>query len=318
MITSKEKSKPMNYFTHTVYILTEQNEKYRQLLEQSQLPDLKITDSPHEATILLASPPLAAQRLADFPKLQWLQSIYAGVDALQKVKISQNCQVTNVKGIFGQQIAEYVLGNSIAFYRHFSTYQQQQQNKHWQPHSYESLNNKVMVILGTGSIACHLAKVAQVFGLEVIGINRSGIPPKDSPFSQVFHVQELKLALNNANILVNTLPATSETQDLIDIRILKECQDTVLFNVGRGSVLKEQELLHALDIGHIAHAFLDVFRHEPLKPEDVLWNHPNITVTPHIAALSFPEQAFEVFSENYLLWRDGFSLMHNVDLSKGY
>ncbi|WP_428773235.1 D-2-hydroxyacid dehydrogenase [Vibrio sp.] len=308
----------MNNFTHKLYILTEHDAKYRQLVTNLDLPDLTITDHRDNATILLAAPPMAAKALEQFPNLAWLQSIYAGVDALVSKPQLNNYILTNVKGIFGQQIAEYVLGYTIGYYRHFQRYQSQQQQRSWQPHLYQSLNQKRMVILGTGSIGVKLAHSAHALGIETIGVNRSGIPVKDAPFSRIYHVQELHKALSEADIIVNTLPNTPETYRLLNGDTLTAANQALLFNVGRGATLCEQGLLQALANGSIAHAYLDVFETEPLDSDHPYWSHLDITVTPHIAALSFPEQVVEIFADNYLRWRDGFSLNHRVDFDKGY
>ena len=65
----------MNNFTNKVYLLTEHNETYQQQIDKLQLPDLEITDNPEDASILLASPPLVAKRLSDFPNVEWMQSV---------------------------------------------------------------------------------------------------------------------------------------------------------------------------------------------------------------------------------------------------
>lgn len=308
----------MNNFTHKVYLLTEDDTYYLKLLESAQLDDLEVTQKRHEATILLASPPMAAKCLDQFPKLEWIQSIYAGVDALLPHLSGFTGPLTNVKGIFGQQISEYVLGYSIAYQRHFYHYHTEQQDSNWQPMPYQSLSGKKMVVLGTGSIGSHLAEVAKSFAIVPIGVNRSGIPTKHSPFSATYHIQELTTALQEADIVVNTLPNTPQTRHILNQESLSHCQGALLFNVGRGTAVEENGLLSALDNGHIRHAFLDVFAQEPLPESHLFWTHENITVTPHIAALSFPEQVVDIFVENYQSWRDGFSLNNLVDIDKGY
>ncbi|WP_070969938.1 D-2-hydroxyacid dehydrogenase [Vibrio sonorensis] len=308
----------MDNAKHKLYIKTEHNKEYQQLVEQQALPDLEITKNPDEASILLASPPLIKDSLDQFANLDWVQSVYAGVDALIAASSSKEYTLTNVKGIFGQQISEYVLGYVISHQRHFALYAQQQAKREWQPHLYTSLNNQTLVVLGTGSIGAYLAEKAGALGLKTIGINRSGIPPRHSPFSEVFHIQEIEKAFNQADIIVNTLPSTEQTYHLLNQTTLAYAHNALLFNVGRGSVLDQSVLTAVLDAGHIAHAFLDVFEYEPLDKTSELWSHPSVTITPHIAALSFPTQVVEIFAENYLLWRDGFSLNNQVSFSKGY
>ncbi|MCS0350768.1 D-2-hydroxyacid dehydrogenase [Vibrio ordalii] len=308
----------MNNFTHKLYILTEHNDIYRQAIEQAQLSGLAITDDRSEATILLAAPPLAAKYLDDFPQLEWLHSEYAGVDTLMSPQLRQDYELTNVKGIFGQQIAEYVLGNLIAHFRHFACYAQQQAAKQWQTHPYQSINDKTMVILGTGSIGSHLAKVAKAFGLHVIGVNRTGIPAKNGGFDKTYHINELATALAHAEVVVSTLPNTPHTKGLLNQSTLSHCNNALLFNVGRGKNLVESDLIALIEEGHIQHAYLDVFEKEPLSEDHPFWTHPAISLTPHIAAVSFPEQVMEIFTRNYGLCRDGFQLENRIDFEKGY
>ncbi len=308
----------MNNFTHQLYVLTEQDDVYRQGIESLELEGLEITENREEATILLAAPPMAAKCLDDFPKLEWLQSAFAGVDALTSPNLRQDYELTNVKGIFGQQIAEYVLGYTISHYRHFNLYQQQQNQKQWSPHQYQSLNEKSMLILGTGSIGAHLSTVASSFGIKTMGVNSTGIPPKAGDFDETYHINELPNAMKQADIIVNTLPNTPQTVGLLNKNTLSHCQAALLFNVGRGATLAEEDLIYAIEQGKIQHAFLDVFKDEPLDTSHPFWSHPAITITPHIAALSFPEQVIDIFAHNFRLWRDGFQLEHRIDFDKGY
>lgn len=301
-----------------VYLLTESNEVYRAALEQKQLAGLEFTDDKSVATIVIADPPLAAPCLEQFPQLEWLQSTFAGVDKLMAPGLRQDYTLTNVKGIFGQLIAEYVLGYLAGYYRHFAFYQQQQQQKAWTPKAYRSLAGLRMVILGTGVIASHLAKVANSFAIEVIGVNSSGIPPKDSPFDQVFHIAELASALGMADIVVSTLPNTQQTHHILNGEMLSFCNNALLFNVGRGANLDESALIAAIDAGHIEHAFLDVFEQEPLPAEHPFWPHPAITLTPHIAAVSFPQQVVDIFAESFPMWCSGLEPQFVVDFAKGY
>ncbi|MCL9783495.1 D-2-hydroxyacid dehydrogenase [Vibrio sp. S4M6] len=301
-----------------IYLLTEHDEQYLTLLKHCQLPDLVITNDKSEANILLGSPPLVASHLADFQSLQWLQSTYAGVEALMAAELKKDYQLTNVKGIFGQLISEYVIGYCIQYFRHFQLYQTQQTARCWQAHQYSSLLGKKMAILGTGSIGNTLAKTSQAMGFEVIGINRTGIPPKDSAFDNLFHINEASSALSDSDIFVSTLPNTPHTFGLLNKAFFSCCQHILFFNVGRGSTLDETSLLECINNQYIQHAFLDVFEHEPLPDDHPFWQHESITITPHIAASSFPEQVIDTFRQNYDRWRHGFSLDNLVSFDKGY
>lgn len=308
----------MNNLPNKLYILTNNNESYRQHIRALALPDLTITEERHEANILLAAPPLAAQQLNSFPQLKWLQSIYAGVDALLHSSQRRDYQLTNIKGIFGQAITEYILGYTIAHYRHFSRYQQQQTEQRWQAHPYTTLTSKRMTILGTGSIGHELAQKARAMGLNVVGVNTLGISPDAQLFEHVYPTQELTLAVSIADVIVNTLPDTPDTYHLLNNQTLQAAQQALLFNVGRGSAICQSALLNALEKGNIEHAYLDVFEKEPLEPDHPYWQHNNITLTPHIAALSAPEQVINIFAANYLRWQDAQPLHGLINFSKGY
>lgn len=301
-----------------IFLLSEHQSTYKILLAEKNLPDLSFTDNPNDAQIVLADPPLLSQRLDEFSQLDWVQSTFAGVNTLMSPELRQDYTLTNVRGIFGPLIAEYVIGYCISHYRHFSLYHQQQQNRQWQPHLYTSLQSKKMVILGTGSIGSYLAKTVRAMGIETIGVNRTGIPTSGGEFNQTFHINELTSALKQADIVVNTLPSTPETLYLLNSETLSHLNRAILINVGRGDVLEDKGLLLAIKNHWIEHAILDVFEQEPLPKEHPFWRLPQITLTPHIAALSFPEQVVEVFAENYLNWRDGFTLNYQVDFDKGY
>ncbi|MGY0617706.1 D-2-hydroxyacid dehydrogenase [Vibrio sp. FJH11] len=301
-----------------IFLLSEHNDAYKTLLAEKNLPELSVTDTPHKAQIVLADPPLLSQRLDEFSQLEWVQSTFAGVNTLMSPTLRRDYILTNVRGIFGPLIAEYVIGYCIAHYRHFNRYHQQQQSRQWQPHLYSSLQSKTMVILGTGSIGAYLGKAAQAMGIKTIGVNRSGIPTAGGEFSQTYRIDELLSALQQADIVVNTLPSTPETLYLLNSKTLAHLKQAILINVGRGNVLEESGLRLALEKGWVEHAFLDVFEQEPLPQEHPFWKLPQVTITPHIAALSFPEQVVEIFAANYLCWRDGLSLNYGVDFDKGY
>ena len=94
----------------------------------------------------------------------------------------------------------------------------------------------------------------------------------------------------------------------------------MLINVGRGSIISERDILEALDKEHISQAVLDVFVEEPLPPSSALWAHPRVIVTPHVAAVSTPEDVAEAFCKNLELYltKGGEALQGTVDFERGY
>jgi phosphoglycerate dehydrogenase-like enzyme len=92
----------------------------------------------------------------------------------------------------------------------------------------------------------------------------------------------------------------------------------VLINVGRGVTIDQQDLIDALLNRQIGGAVLDVFKEEPLPPDNPLWCMENVIITPHNSAYSFPAQVAEIFAENYSRFSEGRSLRYEVDFGRGY
>ncbi|MCE2594669.1 D-2-hydroxyacid dehydrogenase [Motilimonas cestriensis] len=312
--------------TNTLLILSKDAKVYQQLLSGRLPPDIHVlaTDNiesvmemQQQITLALAEPALIAPALTKLPHLKWLQSTFAGVDALQDDSLPRDYLLTGVKDIFGPLISEYVMGHWIALLRQFNLYHTQQRQQIWQAHPYTSLQNKTMVITGTGSIGRHLAKTASCFGVKVLGVNT--LAKQWSEFDQCYTLEQLDTVLAQGDIVVNALPATTKTQQLFNLDRFKQMPSHAIFiNIGRGSAVNEVDLNQALEQNLIAHAACDVFTIEPLPVESPLWQNPHMTITPHHAAVSFPNQIAEIFLGNLSLFLSSKPLKYSVDLVKGY
>jgi glyoxylate/hydroxypyruvate reductase A len=106
---------------------------------------------------------------------------------------------------------------------------------------------------------------------------------------------------------------------MIDATFLARLPDgAVLINLARGGLVRDDDLLAALDSGRLRHAVLDVFNVEPLPPEHRYWNHARVTVTPHVAALTNPQTAAGFVAENLRRLHAGEPLLGLVDRARGY
>jgi phosphoglycerate dehydrogenase-like enzyme len=133
------------------------------------------------------------------------------------------------------------------------------------------------------------------------------------------HAKDLLAFAADLDYLVSTLPNTPATRKLVDAALLRALPSHAVFlNPGRGSVVDEDALAAALREGRLAGAVLDVFEEEPLPADHVFWRTPNLLITSHTAALSFPEDIAPVFIENYRRLLRGEPLLHRVDFDRGY
>jgi len=290
---------------------------------EAQGVDLLAVESANDAQalegrfpVVLGAPGLVAAYLENGRPVDWVQSTWAGVTPLLKLG-RRDYRLTNVKGLFGPQISEYVMAYLLAHELKLLERLGCQAKKKWWSEPGEGLREKTLAIMGTGSIGQHLAGTAAPFGLRVIGLSRSGNPA--SGFQRVFTVNELGAFLGEADYLACTLPETPATGNLLDEAAFRAVKrGCYLLNVGRGSVIDDSALLAALAEGRLSGAVLDVFREEPLPADHPFWHAPGVLVTAHVAARSRPRDIANIFIENYRRFLQGDELAHRIDFDRGY
>lgn len=127
--------------------------------------------------------------------------------------------------------------------------------------------------------------------------------------------------LSESDFVVCSLPLTKETRHLLTIREFSLMKPSAFFiNVGRGAVVKEEDLISALSQGLIKGAGLDVFEEEPLAAESPLWDMPNVIMTPHSAGFDeeHAKNTFDIFLKNLVRFQQGLPLINQVDKELGY
>lgn len=306
-------------------ILTSEASVYAELVQQ-QLPDLPhiacqtpeaAIDFAETCSIILGSPAEVAQILPHAQQLQWVQSTFAGVNPLCVSEIRTDYTLTGVKEVFGPLMSEYVFAYIFAIERHIFETREHQAQSIWTNIPYRSLQGMTIGICGLGSIGTHIAKTAKHFGMHVMGYKNTATPHPE--VEQVYTRNRLNEFLEQLDYLVITLPNTPQTKHLIDTEALKRMKpDSVLINVGRGRVIDETALMTALQKNRLRAAVLDVFQKEPLPPEHPLWQLPNVFITPHNAAYSFPKDIVRIFVENYQRFIERRPLKYVVDFERGY
>ena len=155
-----------------------------------------------------------------------------------------------------------------------------------------------MGIIGLGSIGTEVARLAEQFGMRVIGVRRT--PNGDEP-CETWPTSRLHELLPMVDVLVLTAPLTADTLGMIGARELALLPTGAhVVNVGRGQVIDEPALAAGLASGHLGGAALDVFVVEPLPTESPLWDLPNVIITPHSAGGTplATVRAAEIFADN--------------------
>jgi phosphoglycerate dehydrogenase-like enzyme len=302
---------------HSLRILSKHASDYRRLIEAERLPDLAIVDAESSCDIVFGEPSLIAPALPRLTSLMWVQATWAGVEPLLAPSLRRDYTLTNARGVFGALMSEYVFGYLLAHERKMFEKHAAQREGRWDPTPPGSLRGKQIGLIGVGTIGTALAKTAKHFGMRVKGYTRSSESCAD--VDAYFHGDAFAAFANDLDYLVSIAPNTAGTRGLVDREFLSALPARAVFvNPGRGSIVDEAALAEALSSGGLAAAVLDVFQQEPLPPDHIFWRTPNLLITSHTAALSFPNDIAPVFIENYRRLIDGLPLKYRVDFDAGY
>jgi phosphoglycerate dehydrogenase-like enzyme len=273
-------------------------------------------DGASGATVVLGEPDRVVIALPRLPELRWVQSTWAGLTPLVDAA-RQGLTVTGIKDVFGAQMAEFVMAYLLDHAIGVDARRRAQQEGKWLATPTETLQDKVLGVMGTGSIGSEVARRAAAFGMRLNGYSRDGAARE--PFDRVFTADRLHEFLAGCDYVAGVLPDTPETRELLDGEALAAMpQHAVLVNVGRGTLVDDQALVEALENGRLAGAVLDVFREEPLPSNHPFWHCPGLTVTAHVAARSWPADIAEIFEENLRRFRAGEPLQYQLDPQRGY
>jgi phosphoglycerate dehydrogenase-like enzyme len=301
----------------TLLILSRDANEYKRRIESAQLPELVLTSDPAQSDIVLGEPKLIQDALPRLSKLRWVQAIYAGVEPLVDSAQRRDYVLTNARDVFGELMSEYVFGYLLFHEKKMLQRIQAQQSMKWERPESGVLRGKTIGLLGVGSIGAHIAGTAKHFGMTVRGYTRAS--ETSAQVDRYFHGGSLFEFVEGLDYLISILPRTEETNKIVDAKVL-EClpPHAVFVNVGRGNAVDEPAMVKALNEGRLAAAILDVFEKEPLPEGHPFWTTPNLYMTFHTSAISYPEDITKLFIENYHYYLEGTSLKYVVDFERGY
>lgn len=277
-------------------------------------PDADLPESldSHAVKVMVASPQDAKEFVPFFPNLRWIQSTWAGVDALAG-HIPESVGVTPLRGVFGQAMSEFVLGWILSLERNII---ERSNAKTWDATPERGVRGKTMGILGTGSIGSAIAAAVKPLGIQCRGMNSSGLPTEG--FDRCFESNDLKF-FEDLDYCVAVLPKTRATDHILGASAFDAMSnDAIVINVGRGNAIHEDALLHALDNQSLRAAVLDVFTTEPLPESHRFWWHPRVHITSHTAAPTAIDLVALAMRDNLERYLIGDALEGLFAQAKGY
>jgi phosphoglycerate dehydrogenase-like enzyme len=272
-------------------------------------------------------------------QLRWVQSFTVSLEHyIFPALVTHPCVLTNMRGLFGDVIADQVMGYILCFARNLHTYVRRQTEQRYEPVGGESarvqnasgpgtvnamdrgtiyLPGATLGVIGFGSIGAEVARRALAFGMRVRGVDRfPDRVTRPEGVESVEGIDHLPELLRWSDFAVIAAPQTPETEHFFDARMLAHLRPSAyLINIGRGAIVVLDDLVAALRSGALAGAALDVYEVEPLPAGHPLWDFPNVILTPHTAGYSpvIAQRHLATLVENVRRFAAGEPLVNVVD-----
>ncbi|MFJ1303030.1 2-hydroxyacid dehydrogenase [Pseudomonadota bacterium AL_CKDN230030165-1A_HGKHYDSX7] len=252
-------------------------------------------------------------------KLRVAFNLGAGVDALFRLpSLPADLPIVRLEDAgMAVQMAEYAAHALVRASRQFDQYEAQQRAGAWQPLPEIDRAAWPVGVLGMGVMGARVATALAALDYPVAGWSRSGKTPEG--IEAFGGSAGLSPFLARTRVLINTLPLTPDTRDLISLETMLQLKSgAYIINMGRGAHLVEEDLITLLDQGHVAGATLDVFREEPLPAGHPFWQDARVTITPHIAALSLRRETIAQVAGKIRAFQRGEPVSGLVSRDRGY
>ncbi|QFS81499.1 Glyoxylate/hydroxypyruvate reductase A [Roseivivax sp. THAF40] len=290
----------------------------RKALKDAGVAATLSTDLPaEEVDYIIYAPNSTLQDFTPFTRTKAILNLWAGVEGIVKnpTLTQPLARMVDEDGLT-QGMVEWVTGHVLRHHLGMDAHIVNPDHD-WIEQAPPLARERVVTILGLGTLGTACAEMLVHLGFELRGWSRSG---KRLDGVTCYSGQDgLEAALSGADIVVLLLPDTPATENVMSAHSLSLIKrGGVIINPGRGPLIDDAALLSALDTGQIGHATLDVFRTEPLPQDDPYWTHPRVTVTPHIASETRTDSAARVIAENIRRGEAGEPLLHLVDRKAGY
>ncbi len=251
-------------------------------------------------------------------QLKGIFNMGAGVDALLELRLPPQATVVRLDDAgMAVQMAEYVCHAVIRHFREFEGYAADMEAGLWSDRKPRRRADFSVGVMGLGVLGERVARALQTFEFPVNGWSRSA--KAIDGVNGFVGAAQFNDFLANTQVLVNLLPLTPETQNIMNHATLSQLKpDGYVINVARGAHLVDDDLIALIDSGRLAGATLDVFRVEPLPADHPFWTHPKITMTPHASARTLRDESIAQIAGKIMALERGDGVAGVVDTGRGY
>lgn len=236
-----------------------------------------------------------------FKSLKFIQLTSAGLDRVPLDYIKEhNIKIANARGVYSAPMAEFALAGVLQLYKQSRFFYNNQKEHKWDKHrGLLELTSKNVLVVGAGSIGSEVAKRFKAFDANLVGVDL--FPNNNANFNEVLPLDELDNQLKTADVVVLTLPLTSDNAGFFNADKFNMMKDSAIFvNIARGKLVNQDDMIEAIEQSKITGAVLDVFEEEPLAEDSKLWDFENVILTPHNSFVGDMnnKRMFDVISNN--------------------
>lgn len=270
-----------------------------------QMENEPLSEEMFQAEAIICNGLFLHNDLDKFPNLKFIQLTSAGLDRVFVDRINEKgITLCNARGVYSVPMAECTLWGVLSLYKNAKDFYENQKNHIWEKNrNLRELSGGTICIVGCGSVGTECAKLFKAFNSHIVAVDV--VKPTSDLFNEYYNIKNVSEAVKNADVVILTLPLTSETKNMFNKEIFSQFKsDAIFVNIARGAIVNENDLINALENETIGGAVLDVFSTEPLSEDSELWNMKNVIITPHnsYASPKNRERLFELVYNNLITY----------------
>lgn len=233
--------------------------------------------------------PVSQQAIESAQGLRIVSRMGVGLDNIAvAAATARGAWVANVPDYCVEEVSDHAIAMLLDHWRGITAFDRESKQSRWNPASakLKRVRNMTVGIVGFGRIGKATArKLSEGFGAKVLAYSPSLLATfaDGTEISPGVKASSLSFLQDNADAIVLHLPLTSSSKHIIDPAFLSALKrKPFIVNVSRGGLIDNAALIHALNVGAISGAALDVVDGEP-NPSPQILHRDDVIVTPHVA-----------------------------------